>query len=213
MLNPIFTPSTSVRVIKGPIWENRLLYYAGLFTKRRSEFEFSLTMHTAHGVDAANIKLSIVDKSTQEMKAKLDLLMKMFKTFAMPEEKDMVKRIQQRGGIEACERDEQILKELHDSEPKKEIVAAATISSKKASNASDFEDLKEELHEDPEKAMEKNMVVYSRKFEFQQKQITEMSRVVRREGDRVISAITSGPHDHILDHVSEVDAINLLLFY
>jgi hypothetical protein len=30
----------------------------------------------------------------------------------------------------------------------------------------------------------------------------EMSRVVERQGDRIISAVTAGPHDKIIDPVS-----------
>lgn len=214
VVNPILISTTSVRVIKGPVWEGRLLKFAGLFTKRRSEFEFSLTIHTSLGVDAANVTLSIVDKSTQEMNAKMDLMMKMFQTFAMPDEKEMAMRIQQKGGIEACEGNDKILKELQESEPKKGVVVTTSHSSKKVSSASDFEDLKDELRVDPDIAMEKNMAVYSRKFEVQKRQIVEeLSRVMRHEGDRIISAVTSGPHDHILDPVSEVDAIIITLFY
>lgn len=64
--------------MKGPIWEGRLVKFCGLFTQRRSEFEFALSIHTALGVDAANKTLGDVDKTTREMNEKMELMMRMF---------------------------------------------------------------------------------------------------------------------------------------
>lgn len=57
--------------------------------------------------------------------------------------------------------------------------------------------------ESPEVAIQKNFEVYTRKFLVQQRELAEeVKTVVRHEGDRVIEAITSGPHERILDRVS-----------
>jgi hypothetical protein len=77
--------------LKGPIWEGKLVAFVGIFTKRRGEFEFALTMHTALGVDAANRAISTVDKTTQEMNAKMDMMMKMFQQFVSPEQREMTR--------------------------------------------------------------------------------------------------------------------------
>jgi hypothetical protein len=86
-------------------------------------------------------------------------------------------------------------------------------------SAADLVDLKEDLYTDPDAAIEKNMAVFNRKFEVQKRQIVqvvvfiamilnsrihreELSRMVRREGDRIISAVTGGPHERIIDPVS-----------
>lgn len=58
--------------------------------------------------------------------------------------------------------------------------------------------LKTELNEDFDKTLEKNMVVFERQLDVQRRQL---EHVVVREGDRVIAAVTSGPHDRILDLV------------
>lgn len=69
-------------MLKGPIWEPKLLAFVQTFTKRRGELEFSLTIHTAVGVDSANIKLDEVAERQQAMdaqlQAKMDLMLKMF---------------------------------------------------------------------------------------------------------------------------------------
>lgn len=59
-----------MKIFAGPIWEGRLVGFVATFTKRRNEFEFSLTIHTAVGVDEANLKLVTVDERTAEMNQK-----------------------------------------------------------------------------------------------------------------------------------------------
>ncbi|KAJ6560234.1 hypothetical protein B0H19DRAFT_1146862 [Mycena capillaripes] len=184
-----------VKVLKGPIWEGRLVKFCGLFTQRRAEFEFALSIHTALGVDAANKTLGDVEKTTQEINNKMELMMRMFQQFTTPEQKDIMKVVESKGGLKACQENDKILKELNDMENVGNPSSAAGLG-----KSSNLADLKEDLHLDPDAAMEKNMAVFARKFEVQKRQIIdELSRVVQREGDRVISAVTAGPHDKILD--------------
>jgi hypothetical protein len=82
-----------VKILKGPAWEGKLVAFAGTFTKRRGEFEFALSIHTALGVDAANKAIEVVDKTTQEMNAKMDLMMKMFQQMVQPEQKEMLRLV------------------------------------------------------------------------------------------------------------------------
>ena len=56
-----------VKIFAGPVWEGRLLEFVGVFTKRREEFEFALTIHATIGVDAANLKLDTVNQRTVEL--------------------------------------------------------------------------------------------------------------------------------------------------
>ncbi|KAJ6511394.1 hypothetical protein C8R47DRAFT_732752 [Mycena vitilis] len=189
-----------VKVLKGPIWEGKLVKFVGIFTKRRGEFEFSLSIHTALGVDAANAALKAVDQTTAEMNAKMDMMLKMFQQFVSPEQKEMARQIQQRGGQAVIDNDK-ALKELNDWENKSGGAqgSPATHAGKSAKPA-DLDDLKDDLHTDPDTAMEQNMTVFTRKFEVQKRQIIdELSRVVERQGDRIISAVTAGPHDKIID--------------
>ncbi|KAJ7849789.1 hypothetical protein B0H14DRAFT_3866764 [Mycena olivaceomarginata] len=187
-----------VKVLKGPIWEGRLVKFCGLFTQRRGEFEFALSIHTALGVDAANKTLGDVDKTTREMNEKMELMMRMFQQFTSPEQKDIMKVVESKGGLKACQENDKILKELNDMETAGNPSSGAGLGGGKSSSS--LADLKEDLHLDPGAATEKNMAVFVRKFEVQKRQIIdELSRVVQREGDRVISAVTAGPHDKIVD--------------
>ena len=47
-----------MKIFAGPVWEERLLEFVGVFTKRREEFEFALTIHTTIGVDTANQRIA-----------------------------------------------------------------------------------------------------------------------------------------------------------
>ena len=58
------------KVMLGSIWDAKLLEFVQLFTKRRQEFEFELSIHTGQGVDKANIKLDIVGHKTHILNEK-----------------------------------------------------------------------------------------------------------------------------------------------
>ena len=59
-----------MKIFAGPIWEGRLSEFVETFTKRRREFEFAPTIHTAVGVDKAITKLNAVDGRTAELNQK-----------------------------------------------------------------------------------------------------------------------------------------------
>ena len=64
-----------VKIFAGPVWEERLLKFVGLFTKRRKEFGLALTLHTVAAVDSVVLKLSVVDERTAELSQKYDVLL------------------------------------------------------------------------------------------------------------------------------------------
>ncbi|KAJ7507291.1 hypothetical protein B0H11DRAFT_197898 [Mycena galericulata] len=195
-----------VKVLKGPIWEGRLVKFVGAFTKHRSEFEFALSIHTAVGVDQANKTLGDVDKTTQEMNMKMEMMLKYFQQFVSPEQKEMARMVEAKGGKAVLENDK-ALKELNDWENKSAGSQGTTPAhGGKSAKTFDLEDLKEDLHTDVEAAITENMALFTRKFDVQQRQIIDqLQRAISHEGDRVIDALTSGPHDRIIDpNVHEV---------
>ena len=50
------------KIFKSPIWNDKLLSWATLFSKRREDFEFELSIHTNRGVDKANTTLNVIDE-------------------------------------------------------------------------------------------------------------------------------------------------------
>ena len=65
-----------------------------------------------------------------------------------------------------------------------------------------LQDLKDELHEDWESAIAKNMETFEGKFALYQRQLQEeLSRTMREESSRIIDELNRGPHDKIKDKV------------
>ena len=61
------------KVIKGPIWDGKLLGWVALFSKRREEFKLELSIHTSQGVDKANAKLDDIGEKSVCIKFKFSL--------------------------------------------------------------------------------------------------------------------------------------------
>jgi len=191
------------KVINGPVWEGRLAKHAVGFTKRRTEFEFALTIHTARGVDAANQTLALMQEGSQMMNAKIDMMMQLFQRFTTPEEKKVALLVEEKGGAAACQANEALLMSLNEVDVKNPRgVQTTSQASRSVAAKTEIHTLMEDLRTDPEEAIQSNMKVFERKFEIQKGQLKEeMERIVRREGDRVISALTAGPHDKLIDPV------------
>ena len=130
----------------------------------------------------------------------MDVMLQLFQEFVTPEQKKLAVMVEARGGIAVLE-NEKAIKELADAE----LASTAPSGSDNRHGGSrpfDFVELQHEIKDDPNEAIEKNAEFFNRKFEIQRRQIAEdIARAVNREGDRIISAVTAGPHDRIVDLV------------
>jgi hypothetical protein len=157
-------------------------------------------------MDRANATLREVDQSVRAVDEKLNMIL-LFRRLESPHEKELMKAIDAKGGVDACLEDDAALKDLMSIYNKQ---SGSPGNQGNLSGATSFVELRKELTEDFEQSLEKNLVVFERKLELQKRQIViDLELVVQREGDRVISAVTSGPHDRILDPVS----FPMLLFF
>ena len=50
------------KVFGSPAWNVKLLHWVTVFSDRRKDFEFELSVHTGQGVDKANTKLDAIDE-------------------------------------------------------------------------------------------------------------------------------------------------------
>jgi hypothetical protein len=202
-----------VKVLKGPIYDLRLADYATVFADHRTEIQRALAIHTALGVDAANRSLAEVHQSVRAVDEKMNMLV-LFEKLNSPHEKEIMKFIESKGGPNACLADDTILKELSFvNESLDPTSAISTLRrdgglSSPRSQSLDYKAfyiLRKDLREDVQEALQKNMAVFGRKLDVQKRQIiNEIKGVVHQEGERVISAVTSGPHDRIKDPVSQI---------
>ena len=127
-------------------------------------------------------------------------MLQLFQEFVSPEQKKLAVMVEGMGG-KAAQDNEQSMRELANAE-----VAFVSSSGSDSRHAEyrpfDLDELRDEIKGKPDEAIEKNADFFNRKFDIQTRQIKEdIERAVRREGDRVISAVTAGPHDRIVDLV------------
>ena len=136
----------------------------------------------------------------------MDVLKAMFEQLVSPEQKQLSATVAAKGGVKALRNNDKMLLELD-----RKVSGAPSASSAEGHRAprskpgdtnQNADDLRAEIFEDPDAAVEKNQTVYFRKFEAQKRQIIdELTFVVKRESDRVIQEIKAGPHERILDRV------------
>ncbi len=130
----------------------------------------------------------------------------MFEQLVSPEQKQLAATVAANGGVKAVKNNDKMLLELEKTASRVPSTPSAEVHRAPWAMASDAnpnaDDLRTDIFEDPDAAVEKNQTVYFRKFEAQKRQIIdELTFVVKRESDRVIQEIKSGPHDRIRDRV------------
>jgi hypothetical protein len=213
------------KVILSSVWDLKLLDFIKLFASRKQEFELELSIHTSQGVDKANVKLDAIGDSTKALNEqfgclyfcpdytltldnRMEVIKALFQQLVSPEQKQLSELVDAKGGLNALKDDDKILLELEktaeksSSAPKAEVSRARPEQPKKKATLS-ADDLRRDVLENPNVAAEKNLVVFTRKFEAQKKQIVdEVTDVIKRETDRAIQEMKGGPHERILDRVS-----------
>jgi hypothetical protein len=100
-----------VKVLKGPIYANRLADFASVFKDRQKEIRMALLLHTATGLDSVMDKLTDVDQGVKSTEEKLNM-MSLFRKLGSLEEKELMKQVQARGGPLKCMEDDSALAEL-----------------------------------------------------------------------------------------------------
>ena len=132
--------------------------------------------------------------------------MAMFEQLVSPEQKQLAATVAANGGVKALKNNDKMLLELERTSSK--AIRASSADGSRALRAKlgdanpNADDLRKDIFEDPDAAVERNQTVFFRKFEAQQRQIIdELTLVIKRESDRVIQEIKGGPHERILDRV------------
>ncbi|KAH9171872.1 hypothetical protein EDB89DRAFT_2070428 [Lactarius sanguifluus] len=192
------------KVFLGSIWDAKLLSFVTLFSKRRQEFEFELSIHTSQGVDKANFKLDNIGDTTRVLDEKMNVMMAMFQQLVGPEQKSLAELVAAKGGVKALRNNDKMLLSLEQTASKAPSAPSSEGHRMNRSKPSDAntnaDDLRKDIFEDPDAAADKNRIVFFRKFEVQKRQIIdELTLVVTRESDRVIQIVKGGPHERILD--------------
>jgi hypothetical protein len=141
-------------------------------------------------------------------------MMSLFERLVSPEQKHLMELVDAKGGVKLLQNDDKMLLELDETANK--VSSAPNAKGRRAQRGKptdtnrNADDLRDDIFEEPDAAVEKNRTVFFRKFEVQKRQIVdELSLVITRESDRVIQEVKGGPHERILDRVSISFAANV----
>ncbi|THU88449.1 hypothetical protein K435DRAFT_917088 [Dendrothele bispora CBS 962.96] len=191
------------KTIKSSVYETRLAGFASLFVQHKEDLEFALSVNTALGVDNANkqlqdqgLRMANLERTTQEM-------LKLLQDLSSKREKDVKGFIESHGrdgGVKACIENDRLLEELLEkSGESPESVAGGVQSRNESPLAMAKKALNKELAENVDQALKRNFSTFEKKLDLHMKQLDKIEASVHAEGNRVIDAFNSGPHDRIHD--------------
>ncbi|KAI0716104.1 hypothetical protein C8T65DRAFT_642063 [Cerioporus squamosus] len=207
-----------VKVLKGPIWAEKLAGFVQVFSDRKADFQFALAMHTAN-------TLTDVKRQNYDIQAKLDAVIELFDRLVSPEERKIAAEVESKGGPNKIRvMDDATLKSLisleisvrggpEDKQDSKDAKQAqekqpGTIRRGKAEmtmkKTMSLDELKMELREDVDDALERNSGTFSGKYELQFSMLQiALERSIRTENDRLLDkfkdVMKQGPHMKIKD--------------
>ena len=154
-------------------------------------------MHTNRGVANANQALSEIHTDLRRLMGLI------FENLSTREEREISEFVSSKGGRDEVLKDDALLGDLLRQQPEQ-----ATMKSRRSRESDDksiLDEVRKEAAKDLEKVLEENRRTFEQKFDAQRLQIEEVRDTVVKEGDRIITAITSGPHDRIVNKVSHRD--------
>ena len=127
-------------------------------------------------------------------------LLLLLQTLRSPIEREIMNEIKQNGGPENVLQNEALMKKLIE----KSETAKDTKVLPKDAQATLLKEITRDASRSFADMIKENEDLFSRKFKAQETALKEeMEMITRREGDRVIGAILSGPHDRIQDPVGQ----------
>ena len=129
----------------------------------------------------------------------------LFEQLVSPEQKLLSDLVNAKGGATALRNDKVLLdleKTAGKASSSPSVEGHRMHQAKSGDTDLEVVSLREDILEDPNTAVEKNWVLFSRKFEAQKNQIVdELARVVIRESDRVVQELKGKAHGRIRDRV------------
>ncbi len=171
------------RILRSQSYESDLAAYGDRFENNKQELQLRLTVRT-------NLKLNQVT----------DLLsvMMLFSLVRSPKEKELMELIDKEGGVSKVMQDPVLLQEI--------IKKSEKNRKERGAHQNDEDDkrlvslIQAEIHQDLQNLVKTNETAFIRKFEAQKKSLIDALREnVDRLGDRVITAVISGPYERLIN--------------
>ncbi|TCD67366.1 hypothetical protein EIP91_010200 [Steccherinum ochraceum] len=183
-----------VKVLKGYVWEERLVEFVGTFQQRKTEFEQALTMHIARTVERMDRTLAGVKITADAINERVALFMRVFETFVPSAEAELRDLVNQKGDPKTVQNNETLLLELSEQETRLD----PRRNTGRGIRTNTIKDLKEELRLDLDVALQKNLETFDGKFELYHRQLREeLAQFIHEENNQLLTAMREGPHDRI----------------
>ena len=130
-----------------------------------------------------------------------------FERMRSPDEREVASLVaSQPGGVEAALKNDALLEQVLAAQKLKDGKPGARRHGPGGAGAEEdktktISELREEVKKDVEQVLADNKY-FDQKFEVVRMQVDEVKVSIRRESDRVIDTLLSGPHERIIDRVS-----------
>jgi hypothetical protein len=184
--------SSLVKFFTSMKWKDRFTDIAKQFDTHKANLQFDLQIHVA--VTAADVKttLAVVHHDVEAM------MTLVFEQMRSPEERQLAALVESKGGADRVIGNDALLSEI--------MAQSASKTERLAKRQKDepgltLSGMRKEIAKDPEDLIKEDTKAFEQKFSTVLIQIEEVKHVVRRESDRVIAAVQSGPHERIVDRV------------
>lgn len=166
------------------------------FEDHASRLQRDLAMHTNRVVANANQALSDIHTDLRR------LMRLIFENLNTREEREISEFVSSKGGRSEVLKNDTLLGDLLRQQP--EPATTKSQRSREPDDKSILDEVRKEAAKDLAKVLKENRKTFEQKFDAQRLQIEEVRDTVVKEGDRIIYAITSGPHGRIVNKVSNL---------
>ena len=182
-----------VRVLQSVLWEPKFDSFVKTFSEHKKEINGDLQIYATLNIKKANENIN------------MELLFRMVHS---QEERELLEWVKDKGGPEKCIEDETLFRDLVMLHKEKKTSSKNSPYRAGAKANKELEEkiisTSDSLREDIDTLIKENRQIFDRKFDMQKAQLDDLKKTVQEEGQKVIKAVISGPHDRILDPVCSV---------
>ncbi len=200
---PIYTPFP-VKFFTSLKWQAKFTDVAQQFSDHKTAIQFDLQIHASVGITTANITLNTMSTDVGKLTENVGKLMEVvFERMRSPEEREVASLIaSQPGGVEAALKNDVLLEQVLATQRSKDGKGARRHGGgAEEDKTRTISELRQEVNKDVEQVLAENKY-FDQKFEVVRMQVDEVKVSIKRETDRVIDTLLSGPHERIIDRVS-----------
>jgi hypothetical protein len=192
---------SKVKLFRSLEWEGKLESYIKIFDDHKQALHEDLALHASIGIQQVHTTVLAVSATAQSVDYKTSMLL-LLEALRSPVERELMREIDANGGPDKVLKDENLMKKLIEKSGEKSDAQGSSKTMSKDGLANVLKEISRDISKSFADMIKENEEQFIRKFESQKEDFaTEMKAMTRREGDRVIGAILSGPHDRIVDPV------------